>query len=349
MPIADKEAVLRALSEIKDPILGQSIVELKRVHSVKASAKKIDVVITLVGASEDTQKKMEADIHSALKAFDEQSLSIQIRDQKAGEAPAPEMFRQCAKHVILVASGKGGVGKSTVAVNLAAALAKSGAAVGLVDADVYGPSVPVMLGLDDHTEPHVTWVDGQQKLLPFYAHDMEVMSIGLMVPPYVALPWRGPMIHKTLNQFTDDVAWGDLDFLIMDLPPGTGDVQLTLAQQLDIAGAVVVTTPQRVALADVIRAQVFFEQLEVPVLGVVENMSYFLCTECDARHELFSHGGGAQTAKRFDLPLLAEIPMYPTLREWADRGIPEVIADPDSPAALAFFELAKTVKKSVGA
>jgi ATP-binding protein involved in chromosome partitioning len=236
-----------------------------------------------------------------------------------------------------VASGKGGVGKSTVAVNLAVALAQEGARVGLIDADVYGPNVPVMMGVRE--QPFQK--DG--KILPLTAHGVKLMSMGFLVDPETPVIWRGPMLHGVMQNFTRDVDWGVLDYLVIDMPPGTGDVQLSLCQQVPLAGAVIVATPQQVALDDAQKAIAMFQKLEVPILGMVENMSYFTCPSCDARHEIFAHGGAEAKAHALGLPFLGAIPIHPSVRQAGDAGSPVLVTAPASAEAEAFRAVARQV------
>lgn len=227
------------------------------------------------------------------------------------------------RNVILVASGKGGVGKSTIATNLAVSLARSGCQVGLLDADVYGPSIPTMFGIDPAQKIEgIKGEKGETIMLPIEKHGVKLMSIGFLVDTEAAMVWRGPMIASASMQMFQQVAWGNLDYLIVDMPPGTGDIQLTIAQKVAVAGAVVVSTPQDVALADVVRAKSMFDRVKIPILGVVENMSYFICDGCDKRHEIFTHGGAKKSAERMSLKFLGEIPLEVNLREGSDRGLP---------------------------
>ncbi|PYQ23719.1 MAG: hypothetical protein DMF81_07830, partial [Acidobacteria bacterium] len=235
------------------------------------------------------------------------------------------------KNVVAVGSGKGGVGKSTVAANLALALRGAGASVGLVDADVYGPNIPTMMGAVG--TPYAE----NKKIIPLEAHGVKVMSIGFLIPPDKPVIWRGPMIAGTLKQFLYDVNWGELDYLVVDLPPGTGDVSLSMAQSVPVAGAVVVTTPQGVSVSDVRKAVAMFRQLNIPVLGAIENMSYFVCGHCQERTEIFGHGGGAKMAEDLGIPFLGEVPIDTRVRSGGDEGAPIVVAAPEAPAAQAFI------------
>ena len=245
------------------------------------------------------------------------------------------------KNIIAVSSGKGGVGKTTVAVNLAAALAAQGLRVGLLDTDVYGPNVPLMVGLSE--QPKIVG----QKILPLEAHGLKVMSMGFLNPGDKPVVWRGPMLHGVVKQFLSDVDWGELDFLVIDMPPGTGDVQLSLAQLVPVQGAVVVTTPQEVAAADVRKAINMFEQVGVPLVGVVENMSYFVCDGCDARHEIFGRGAGEALAEQFHTELLGRIPIGTLVRESSDTGVPVVVGRSTSEQAEVFRSIADAVVRRV--
>ncbi|MFZ5894420.1 MAG: Mrp/NBP35 family ATP-binding protein [Myxococcota bacterium] len=257
----------------------------------------------------------------------------------AADDPVPEV-----KNVILVMSGKGGVGKSTVATNLALSLSRMGLRVGLLDADIYGPSIPTMLGVNGRPSS-----DGQ-RIEPLERFGVKLMSIGfLLEDEKSAVVWRGPMLHGALLQFLKDVAWGALDFLLLDLPPGTGDVALTLSQKVRASGAVIVTTPQEVALQDVYKSVSMCQKVGIPILGVVENESYFVCDGCEKRHELFGSGGGQKIADFSQAPLLGQIPLNPSVRKWGDAGTPVVQAAPGSPAATAFVEVAERLLQTMAA
>jgi len=245
------------------------------------------------------------------------------------------------RNTIAIASGKGGVGKSTVSVNLAIALSQQGAKVGLLDADIYGPNIPMMLGIRGMPPPH------NDKIAPAEGYGLKVMSMGFLVPPDQPIVWRGPMLHSAIRQFLSDVEWGQLDYLIIDMPPGTGDVQLSLAQSVPLTGGVIVTTPQDVALADARKGLVTFTKLEVPVLGIVENMSYFLCPHCGERTEIFSHGGGRDAAEELGVPFLGEIALDMAVRAGGDQGMPIVAAHPESPQAQAIVRVAQALAARV--
>ncbi len=246
-------------------------------------------------------------------------------------------------HFIAISSGKGGVGKSTVAVNLAVALHLAGAKVGLIDADVYGPNVPMMLGVTKPPEQH------DKKILPAEGHGIKIISMSFFVPEDTAVVWRGPMVHTAIQQFFRDVEWGQLDYLLIDLPPGTGDAQLTLSQLVPLRGAITVTTPQEVALHDVRKGMMMFQKVNLPILGIIENMSYYVCGHCSHRTEIFSHGGGRQAAEKLGIPFLGEIPIDPAIRTGGDAGMPIMIADPGSPQALAFQKIAATLDETLKA
>ncbi len=256
----------------------------------------------------------------------------------AAAAPQPqENPLPGVKHIIAVSSGKGGVGKSTVTVNMAVALKQEGYAVGIMDADIYGPNIPMMIGVTK--EP----IKEGDKITPAEGQGVKVISMGFFVPEDTPVVWRGPMVHSAIQQFFRDVVWGELDYLLIDLPPGTGDVPLTLSQLVPLTGAITVTTPQEVALSDVRKGMTMFKKVNVPLLGVVENMSYFVCGHCGERTEIFSFGGGEQAAKKFEIPFLGRIPLDPAIREGGDQGSPIVVRNPESPQTQAFFQIVRTL------
>lgn len=259
----------------------------------------------------------------------------------APNQPQPQRLLPDVKHIVAVSSGKGGVGKTTVSVNLAVSLAKSGAKVGLLDADIYGPNVPMMMGATGQPE-----TDGE-KIMPLETHDIKIMSLGNITDENTPIIWRGPIVGKVIQQFMVDVLWGSLDYLIVDLPPGTGDAQLTLSQTVPLSGAVIVTTPQNVALEDVHRSIEMFRKVNVPILGIVENMSYFLCPCCGDQTPLFGEGGGTRIASAFGVPLLGQIPIQPDVREGGDEGHP--IALGENEPARAFASIAQQINDMLGA
>jgi ATP-binding protein involved in chromosome partitioning len=255
-------------------------------------------------------------------------------EQTPQRGPQQQNLIPDVRYVIAVSSGKGGVGKSTVAVNLAVALAQSGANVGLLDADIYGPNIPMMMGVKKPPEQQ----DGRIK--PAESHGVKLISMGFFVPEETAVVWRGPMVHTAIQQFFRDVVWGALDYLLVDLPPGTGDAQLTISQLVPLCGAVTVTTPQEVALHDVRKGLMMFQKVNVPLLGIIENMSYFVCGHCGERTEIFAHGGGERAAASLGVPFLGRVPIDPAIRAGGDAGTPIVVADPKSPQAGAFRDIA---------
>lgn len=267
----------------------------------------------------------------------------EVNTGQAGQGPGQgkEELIPGVKQVMAISSGKGGVGKSTVAVNLAAAFHLSGAKVGLIDADVYGPNIPMMMGVQRPPEQQ----DG--KILPAEAHGVKIISMGFFVPEETAVVWRGPMVHKAIEEFFRNVIWGELDYLLIDLPPGTGDAQLTISQLIPLCGAVTVTTPQEVALHDVRKGMMMFQKVNVPILGIIENMSYFLCGHCGERTEIFSYGGGERAAEKLGVPFLGRIPIDPAIRSGGDAGMPLVVADPASAQAAAFREIAAKIAQGL--
>ena len=285
-----------------------------------------------------------AKAHPDLKVITGSQISGRQAQKPQQPQPQPQQQQQNItlpniKYKIAVASGKGGVGKSTVATNLAISLANAGAAVGLMDADAYGPSIPTMMGIQE--QPKTT---PERKLMPLVRHNIKLMSIGFMVPEEQAMIWRGPMLHSAIRQFLSDVDWGELDYLIIDLPPGTGDVALSLTQAIPLTGALIVTTPQDVALADVRRGVAMFERLGVPILGIIENMSYFLCPHCNEKTEIFRADGGKNTSERFGVAFLGQIPLDAEVCTAGDIGVPIVAGHPESPQSEAFGSVAQELE-----
>ncbi|HEX8536942.1 MAG TPA: iron-sulfur cluster carrier protein ApbC [Cystobacter sp.] len=341
MSVSERD-ILAAMSKVMDPELHIDLVKAGMVKDIRVDGDKVKLKIELTTPACPMKGKIQADAEAALKqvaglkTFDIE-WGAQVRSAQGmggqGQAILPQV-----KNVILVGAGKGGVGKSTVSVNLAAALAREGAKVGLLDADFYGPSVPLMTGI---TEKPVS-PDGKS-LLPLEKHGLKVMSIGFLVEADQALIWRGPMLHGALMQLVRDVRWGELDYLVLDLPPGTGDVALTLSQSVKASGAVLVTTPQDVALADVVRAKQMFDKVHIPVLGIVENMSQFVCPHCSKATAIFNRGGGRKAAEMFNIPFLGEIPLELKIRESGDAGVPVVLSAPESAEAQAFMAMARNI------
>ncbi|MEP7027823.1 MAG: Mrp/NBP35 family ATP-binding protein [Candidatus Eisenbacteria bacterium] len=334
------ETILSALKVVQDPDLKKDLVTLGMIEDVRIDGGRVSFTVALTTPAcpvkEDLKRQCEEAVRVLPGVTDVSvTMTSRVRGRAAGLGEKTPIAG--VAHVLAVASGKGGVGKSTVAVNLAVALAQEGARVGLIDADVYGPNVPVMMGVRE--QPFQK--DG--KILPLTAHGVKVMSMGFLVDPETPVIWRGPMLHGVMQNFTRDVDWGTLDYLVIDMPPGTGDVQLSLAQQVPLAGAVIVATPQQVALDDAQKAIAMFLKLEVPVLGIIENMSYFVCPSCDARHEIFAHGGARQKAETLGLPFLGAIPLHPSVRQAGDAGTPILVSAPDGPESEAFRALARQV------
>jgi len=345
MPTEDQ--VRDALSKVNDPELNRDLVSLGMVSEIKVDGAKVAVTVELTTPACPLKSKIQSDCEQAIRAVPgveqvEVTMGARTRGVKAGDT---EDLLPDVKNVIIVASGKGGVGKSSVAINLAATLARRGARTGLLDADIYGPSIPTMMGVS--RAPDVTRAGGKEQMLPVEAHGVHLMSIGFFVDPAQAVVWRGPMLHKAIQQFLGDVAWGELDYLVVDVPPGTGDVHISFSQFIKATGAVLVTTPQDVALADVVRGRAMFHNLKVPVLGLVENMSYFVCDGCGKEHDIFSRGGGARAAEKLEIPFFGEVPIIPAIREACDEGEPIVTRDPDGPAAKAFDQVTNILVEEI--
>ena len=334
--MATQEQVLQALSRVIDPELGRDIVSLGMVRDVRIDGKRVEVRVTLTTPACPLRGQIENDVRNALLALPDVE-EVQVHMDAEVPQTAQGLVAMNMRAAIAVGSGKGGVGKTTVAVNLAVALAEAGAQVGLLDADIYGPNVPRMMGV--YRVPPMT-EDG--KLRPAEAYGVKIMSIGFLVPPDQPLIWRGPMLHSAIRQFLQDVAWGSLDYLIIDLPPGTGDAALSVAQLLPLTGAVVVTLPQKVSLDDARRSAEMFRKLNVPVLGIIENMSYLELPD-GTRMDVFGSGGGEALARELGVAFLGKIPMDPEVRKGGDAGKPVVIAQPDAPVAQALREVAQRV------
>ena len=282
------------------------------------------------------QTEIENDVRRAVIDLGAKSVDIKFDANVPADGKTRGLLSLPVKNMVAIASGKGGVGKSTVAVNIAVTLAQSGARVGLLDADIYGPNIPIMMGVERLPEPQ------NEKLIPAEAYGVKMMSIGFLVNPGQPLIWRGPMLHSAIRQFLSDVAWGELDYMIIDLPPGTGDAQLSLAQSIPLSGGVIVTTPQQVSIEDASRGLAMFTELKVPVLGIVENMSYMVLPD-GSKIEVFGKGGGAQLAKMANIPLLGMVPLDPDIREGGDRGRPVIVDKPDSTSAKVLREIAEKV------
>jgi ATP-binding protein involved in chromosome partitioning len=341
----DSKTALEALKKVLDPEIKRDLVSLGMVKGVHVDGGSVSLQIELTTPACPLRATIGKDVEEALRAVGATQVEI-TWGARVRSAPGAEesQLTPGVKNIILVGAGKGGVGKSTVAINLAAGLAQSGAKVGLLDADIYGPSLPLLTGV---TERPVS-KDGR-RLDPIQKHGLSLMSIGFLVDPDQALVWRGPMVTSALMQLLRDVNWGELDYLVLDLPPGTGDVPLTLAQNTRAAGVVLVSTPQDLALADVIRAKLMFDKVSIPVLGIVENMSSFVCPHCRKETPIFDHGGARLAAERMGLQFLGEVPLDLAVRQSGDQGVPIVAGAPESPQAQAFLEIARNVAGAVSA
>ncbi len=334
--------IMEALATVKDPQTGKDLVSSNRIHDLKIDGQQINVSIQLPTLSMPGKSELNFAAMAAIQAV-YPNAEVNVHNfAKAQEALQPTRILSQVKNIIAVASGKGGVGKSTVSVNLALALQQQGHRVGLIDADLYGPSIPTMLGLQGQ-KPKVQDLDGKAMLTPLRAHGMPVMSLGFIIDPDQAVVLRGPRLGGIIRQFLADCIWPELDYMIIDLPPGTGDIQLTLVQTVPVTGVVTVTTPQEVAVIDAVKAVNMFllPNVNVPILGIVENMSWFTPEELpDNKYYLFGEGGGARLAKMAETELLGQIPLVQGIREGGDKGRPVVMHNPDNPSRLAFLEIA---------
>jgi ATP-binding protein involved in chromosome partitioning len=348
-----QEQVLDALKKVRFPGLSRDIVSFGFVRDVRVDGGTVFFTIHFQTENPSVGQQIARDAEAAVRAIEGVSdvrLNLEIGAKQGGTSAGtsgggtsgPNILSD-VKYRIAVASGKGGVGKSTVSTNLALSLRALGYTVGLLDADIYGPSQQMMLGITGR--PQIDDVD--EKIIPMERHGIKTMSLGLITDADTPVIWRGPMVMKAIDQFLTDVKWGTLDFLIIDLPPGTGDAQLTLTQKAGLTGAVVVTTPQDVALIDARKGLAMFRKVNVPVLGIVENMSYFICRHCGEREEIFGHGGGRKTAEMLGVPFLGEVPIDPKVVVGGDTGEPIVVADPSAPAAMALKEVARLVADQV--
>lgn len=358
--------VLKALDQVVDPTSGRTVVQQDMIQGLVVKDGHVGFVLEVApdraAASEGLRKICEAmalgvagvkSVTAVLTAHDEHphhhghdhghdhSHSHTPKPTVPRRPPQPQAGIPGVAAIIAVASGKGGVGKSTVAVNLALSLSRLGLKTGLLDADIYGPSLPRLMGITHKPDSN------GKKLKPIEKHGLKTMSIGFLVEEGQAMIWRGPMVQSALSQMLSDVEWAPLDVLVLDMPPGTGDAQLTIAQRVPLRGAVIVSTPQDIALIDVKKGITMFQKTHVPILGVVENMSMFICTGCGAEHDIFGHGGAKLTAEKLGAPFLGEIPLVPRIRETSDAGTPISILAPDSPEAQAFLEVAKKVAASL--
>jgi ATP-binding protein involved in chromosome partitioning len=331
-----QEAVLTALSEVKDPVLGRSLVSEMLIRDVTVKGNVISLTAVLISPEHPHKSQIESDIKAALSGLGKVKISfgVEVPSDGAQRGTGADPIRTA----IAIASGKGGVGKSTVAVNVAVALAQAGAKVGLMDADVYGPNIPIMMGaVDAHIRP-----DSSGRLEPVKAHGVKLMSIGFLVNREQPIVWRGPMLHSAIGQFVNDVNWGEIDYLLVDLPPGTGDAQLSMAQILSVTGGVIVTLPQQVSLEDARRGLEMFRQLKIPVMGVVENMS-FLEIPDGSKVDIFGSGGGEKLAEETGVPFMGGLPLDPAVRVSGDEGVPIVVSQPNSAVGVALREIAADI------
>jgi ATP-binding protein involved in chromosome partitioning len=340
----DQAAVLDALKIVRDPDLNRDIVSLGFIKGLTVDEGRVAFTIELTTPACPVKDQMRDQARAAVMQIPgvtgvDVQMSARVR-----EAVGADGSRQSVpgvKNVIAVGAGKGGVGKTTVAVNLAIALAKCGSKVGIMDADIYGPNVPIMLGMKSQLTN-----DGE-KILPAEKYGLQVISMGFLTADDAPIIWRGPMLHGALQQFFREVRWVNLDYLVVDLPPGTGDIALSLSQTVPVAGAIIVTTPQQVSLADSRRAAAMYKKLNIPPLGIIENMSYFVCNNCHHEADIFGHGGGETMAGELGIPFVGRIPIYQPIREGSDVGVPLMISEPESPAARAFMAAAERTAAQV--
>ena len=338
-------AVLDALKVVTDPDLHKDIVSLGFIKDLTIDGGRVAFTIELTTPACPVKEQMRDQARAAVAQLPgvsavDVNMSARVREAVGGDStrsPIPGV-----KNIIAVGAGKGGVGKTTVAVNLAIALAKCGGKVGMIDADIYGPNVPIMLGMKGEQ----LTTDGE-KIVPAEKYGLQVVSMAFLTADDAPIIWRGPMLHGALQQFFREVRWVDLDYLVIDLPPGTGDVALSLSQSVPVAGAIVVTTPQQVSLADSRRAIAMYKKLNIPPIGIVENMSYFVCANCRHEADIFGHGGGEKMAAELNIPFLGRVPIYQPIREGSDVGVPLMISEPDSPAAQAFMAAAERTAAQV--
>src|SRR6202163_1032589 len=340
----EQQAVLDALKVVTDPDLHRDIVSLGFIKDLKIDSGHVRFTIELTTPACPVKDQMRDQARAAaMNVAGVSSVDVQI-SARVREAVGSDGARQSVpgvKNVIAVGAGKGGVGKTTVAVNLAISLAKCGGRVGLIDADIYGPNVPIMLGMKEQL------ITDGQKIVPAEKFGLQVISMGFLTSDDAPIIWRGPMLHGALQQFFREVRWTDLDYLVVDMPPGTGDVALTLSQTVPVAGSIVVTTPQQVSLAHSRRAVAMYKKLNIPPIGIIENMSYFVCPSCSHQADIFGNGGGEKMAADLGVPSLGRIPIYQPIREGSDTGTPLVISEPDSPAARAFMAAAEQAAAQV--
>ena len=334
--------VIEALGHVIEPELHKDLITLKMVRDVRIDDGVVKFTIVLTTPACPMKDEIESTARAAVMALPGvKDVEVTFDSSVPSDPRLVGKMDIGVKNAVAVASGKGGVGKSTIAVNLAVSLANNGANVSLLDAYIYGPNIPMMMGVNER--PH----SFNNRIQPVMGHGVKLMSMGFLIDEGAPVIWRGPMIHSALRQFLGEVDWGDPDYLVVDLPPGTGDASLSLAQSLSLTGVVIITTPQDVALVDVSKSIAMFDQLEVPVLGVVENMSYFTCEHCGQRTDIFGHGGGQAMAERMKVPFLGEVPLDTVVRAGGDSGNPVVVSNPESPAAQAIAQIASKVAATI--
>ncbi len=337
-----RDAIMAALSTVQEPELHRDLVSLRMIEDLQINDGNIGLTVILTTPACPLKGHIENDVRQTLlQVPGVKHVDVRFDAHVRADSRISGRLNLPIRNIIAVASGKGGVGKTTVAVNLAVALAQMGARVGILDADIYGPNVPQMLGVAQMPGPR----DG--KLTPALAHGVQLMSMGFMLKPDQAVIWRGPMLHSAIRQLFTDVAWDEVDYMVVDLPPGTGDAQLTLAQSVPLTGGVIVSTPQDVALSDARRGLAAFRQLQVPVLGIIENMAYFIAPDTGQRYEIFGYGGAERAAQELHVPFLGRLPLDQRAREGGDHGQPVVVGAPDSEIARAFRDIAKNLAAQV--
>jgi ATP-binding protein involved in chromosome partitioning len=343
-----KEGILKSLSKVQDPDLKKDLVTLNMIKNITINDSKVDIDVVLTTPACPLKDKLKNDCIRAIKEDFPTLSNINVNMSSSVTSKfnsQANVILPGIKNTIAIASGKGGLGKSTIAVNLAVALAKDGAQVGLIDADVYGPSIPLMLGIKD--KPKVYQDQRTMKLIALENYGIKLISIGFLVDENTPVIWRGPMASGAVKQFMSDVDWGELDYLIFDLPPGTGDIQLTLAQTIPLTGAVIVTTPQEVSLSDAKKGLRMFQRVNVPILGIIENMSYFIAPDTGKRYEIFGVGGGKKLAEEYNIPILGEIPIDPRVRISGDEGIPILFDSPESIHAKIITDIARNLASQI--
>jgi ATP-binding protein involved in chromosome partitioning len=351
MPITE-EQVLSALRTVQEPELHRDLVSLNMVRNIEISdSGEVSLMVMLTTPACPLKSQIESDVRAAVMRLPGVKAVRVNMGSNVSSTLRPQDLARGVRNIIGVAAGKGGVGKSTVAVNMACALVQSGAKVGILDADIYGPNLPLMLGLMGQQPEVISRLDSQgnefQMIVPLEQYGLKIMSMGFLISDSQPVVWRGPMLNSALRQFLGQVDWGELDYLVVDLPPGTGDVHISLVQMVKISGIVHVTTPQDVALQDVRKGISMYRGQNVPVLGIIENMSYFECPHCSERTNIFSHGGGEKLASEFQVPFLGELPLATEIRIGGDTGEPIVMSSPDSPQARRLIEVAEQVAAQV--